>query len=59
VTYLYECGSCGLQVEKEQRITAAPIRKCPGCRAYRLRRLIAGAGTFVLNGTGWFNTGGY
>ena len=59
MTYLYECGGCGLEVEKEQRITARPIKKCPGCRAHKLKRLIAGQGAFVLQGAGWFNTGGY
>lgn len=58
-SYLYECKRCGRELEREQRITDAPLRKCPHCKHNTLRRLIAGAGTFLLQGPGWFNTGGY
>ncbi len=58
MTYEYECTACGHQWEAEQRITEAPLRECPRCRAEAARRLIS-QGNFVLHGPGWFKSGGY
>lgn len=52
-TYEYGCQSCGHQWEKEQRISAAPIRKCPECGKLKAQRLISG-GNFILKGDGWY-----
>jgi len=52
-TYEYGCQSCGHQWEKEQRITAAPIKKCPACGKLKAQRLISG-GNFILKGDGWY-----
>jgi putative FmdB family regulatory protein len=30
-TYEYECSRCGLQFERQQTMTDAPIKKCPEC----------------------------
>ncbi|MEZ4288231.1 MAG: zinc ribbon domain-containing protein [Polyangiales bacterium] len=51
-TYEYACDACGLAFEKEQRITEAPIRKCPKCGKQKARRMINGGG-FILKGGGW------
>jgi len=58
VTYEYECDGCKSRHEAEQRITEAPLTKCPSCGEDKLKRLIS-SGAFVLNGTGWYKTGGY
>ena len=52
-TYEYGCQNCGHQWEKEQRITAAPIKKCPNCGKLKAQRLISG-GNFILKGDGWY-----
>jgi putative FmdB family regulatory protein len=59
VTYEYACTACHHAWEREQRITAEPERDCPKCKQQTARRLIASKGAFVLNGSGWFRSGGY
>ncbi|MGB8330228.1 MAG: zinc ribbon domain-containing protein [Polyangiales bacterium] len=51
-TYNYSCDNCGHDFEREQRITEAPIKKCPQCGKLKARRMIAGGG-FILKGGGW------
>lgn len=51
--YEYACGKCGHEFEAEQRITEAPLKTCPRCRARRLKRLISQT-SFVLKGGGWY-----
>lgn len=60
MTYEYRCTdpNCRHQWEAEQRITDAPLQSCPACGRDTAQRLIS-QGTFVLNGPGWFKTGGY
>jgi putative FmdB family regulatory protein len=53
-TYEYGCEACGNQWELEQRISEAPIKKCPSCGKMRARRLISG-GNFILKGGGWYS----
>jgi len=57
VTYEYKCDGCGAVFTREQRITDPAIRVCPHCGRRKARRLIAGAGAFILRGTGWGDTG--
>jgi len=52
-TYEYGCQNCGHQWEKEQRISASPIKKCPECGKLKAQRLISG-GNFILKGDGWY-----
>lgn len=51
-TYEYTCKSCAHGWEAEQRIVAAPLKKCPSCGADKAKRLISGA-AFALKGSGW------
>jgi putative FmdB family regulatory protein len=55
-TYEYGCDACGKKWEAEQRITEAPIKKCPKCGKLKAKRLISG-GTFMLKGGGWYADG--
>ena len=55
-TYTYACEACERQLEVEQRISEAPLKKCPKCGKQRLRRLISG-GNFILKGGGWYADG--
>jgi len=50
-TYEYKCPACG-EFEKEQRMSAPPLRKCPHCGA-PVTRLVGGGGGFVLKGANW------
>jgi putative FmdB family regulatory protein len=52
--YEYSCKACGHEFEREQRISDAPIKKCPSCGALKARRLISRT-SFVLKGGGWYN----
>ena len=51
--YEYACEKCGHEFEAEQRITDAPLKTCPRCRARRAKRLISRT-SFVLKGGGWY-----
>jgi putative FmdB family regulatory protein len=55
-TYEYACDACNKSFEVEQRITEAPIKKCPKCGKMKARRMIAG-GNFLLKGSGWYADG--
>ena len=54
-TYEYKCNDCGHLFEKEQKITAKPIKKCPKCEG-TVERLIS-ATAFSLKGGGWYKDG--
>ena len=53
--YEYECSSCGKQTEVLQKISDAPLKKCPHCGKSALKRLIS-APVFRLKGSGWYET---
>ena len=51
--YEYHCDQCGT-FEEMQRITDAPLTKCPKCRK-KVRRLMSNT-SFQLKGSGWYVT---
>ena len=51
--YEYKCNKCGV-VEVMQRITEAPLKKCPNCKS-KVERMVSRS-SFVLKGTGWYAT---
>ena len=53
--YEYRCGACGHHVEALQKMSEAPLRKCPDCGKSQLRRLMS-APQFRLKGEGWYET---
>ena len=53
--YEYECSACKHQTEVLQKISDAPLRKCPHCGKQALKRLIS-APVFRLKGGGWYET---
>ena len=53
--YEYECTSCKHHVEVLQKISDAPLRKCPHCGKSALQRQIS-APVFRLKGGGWYET---
>ena len=46
--------SVDTRFEREQRITADPIKTCPKCKARKVKKLISQT-SFVLKGGGWYN----
>ncbi len=53
--YEYECPSCRHHAEVMQKISDAPLKKCPACGKSGLKRLIS-APVFRLKGSGWYET---
>jgi putative FmdB family regulatory protein len=53
--YAFECGSCGHQFERLQRLADADPTKCPECHAEQVRRQLT-APSFRLAGAGWYET---
>ena len=52
--YEYQCGRCGVEFEREQRITDDPVKTCPECRSRKVKKLISQT-SFVLKGSGWYS----
>jgi putative FmdB family regulatory protein len=53
--YEYRCSACGHHLEALQKMSDAPMRKCPECGKSQLRRLVS-ASQFRLKGSGWYET---
>jgi putative FmdB family regulatory protein len=53
--YEYQCQACSAQVEVLQKITDAPLKKCPECGKNKLTKLVS-APVFRLKGGGWYET---
>ena len=53
--YEYRCRACGHHLEALQKMTDAPLRKCPDCGKSQLQRLVS-ASQFRLKGSGWYET---
>ena len=53
--YEYECSACKHHTEVLQKISDAPLKKCPECGKQTLTRLIS-APVFRLKGGGWYET---
>jgi putative FmdB family regulatory protein len=53
--YEYRCASCGHHLEALQKMSEAPLRKCPECGKSQLKRLVS-APQFRLKGSGWYET---
>ena len=53
--YEYRCSACGHELEALQKVSAAPLRKCPECGKPGLHKLIS-APSFRLKGGGWYET---
>jgi putative FmdB family regulatory protein len=53
--YEYRCSSCGHELEALQKLSEAPLTKCPSCARDALVKLVSAAG-FQLKGSGWYAT---
>ena len=53
--YEYQCGACEHVFESLQKISDAPLTRCPDCGAEALKKLVS-APAFRLKGGGWYET---
>jgi putative FmdB family regulatory protein len=53
--YEYECAHCKFYTEVMQKISDAPLEKCPSCGKKALKKLVS-APNFRLKGGGWYET---
>jgi putative FmdB family regulatory protein len=53
--YEYQCKNCGHELEAMQKVSDAPLKKCPHCGKSQLQRLMS-APVFRLKGGGWYET---
>jgi putative FmdB family regulatory protein len=53
--YEYECQACKFYTEVMQKISDAPLTRCPSCGKRRLTKLVS-APVFRLKGGGWYET---
>ena len=53
--YTYRCESCGVQFERNQKFTDAPLTRCPECGKKSLRKVYLPVG-IVFKGSGFYST---
>jgi len=53
--YEYRCSACGHELEALQKLSDAPLLRCPACAKDALTKLVSAAG-FQLKGSGWYAT---
>jgi putative FmdB family regulatory protein len=53
--YEYRCQSCGLELEKLQKISDPVLVECPECGKESLVKLVS-ASSFRLKGGGWYES---
>ncbi len=53
--YEYECANCKYYIEIMQKVSDAPLRKCPSCGKNTMKKLVS-APVFRLKGAGWYET---
>ena len=52
--YEYECANCKFYKEVMQKVSDAPLKKCPSCGKNTLKKLVS-APVFRLKGAGWYD----
>jgi putative FmdB family regulatory protein len=53
--YTYRCEECGIQFDKTQKFSDAPLTKCPECGKKSLRKVYTPVG-IVFKGSGFYAT---
>lgn len=54
-TYEYECKKCNHAFEQFQRMSDAPLKRCPKCKG-ALRRLMGTGAGIIFKGSGFYQT---
>jgi putative FmdB family regulatory protein len=53
--YAYRCASCGYEKDALQKLSDAPLTRCPECGQETFSKQVTAAG-FQLKGSGWYVT---
>ena len=53
--YTYRCENCGVQFERQQSYSDAPLQVCPECRKKSLKKVISPVGV-IFKGSGFYST---
>lgn len=53
--YTYRCENCGVQFERKQKFSDAPLKRCPECNKKSLRKVYTPVG-IVFKGSGFYAT---
>ena len=53
--YTYKCENCGVQFDKHQKFSDAPLTICPECSKKALRKVYLPVG-IVFKGSGFYST---
>jgi len=53
--YTYRCENCGIQFERRQKFSDAPLTRCPECNKKSLRKVYTPVG-IVFKGSGFYAT---
>lgn len=53
--YTYRCENCGVQFERQQSFSEAPLTRCPECSKKTLRKVYLPVG-IVFKGSGFYAT---
>ncbi|RJP54349.1 MAG: zinc ribbon domain-containing protein [Anaerolineaceae bacterium] len=53
--YTYRCENCGIQFERQQSFTDAPLKTCPECRKKSLKKVITPT-KIIFKGPGFYAT---
>ena len=53
--YTYRCENCGIQFDREQSFSDAPLKICPECRKKTLKKVITPVG-IIFKGSGFYST---
>jgi len=53
--YTYRCENCGVQFERQQSFTDAPLKTCPECRKKTLKKVITPT-KVIFKGSGFYAT---
>jgi putative FmdB family regulatory protein len=53
--YTYRCEACGIQFERHQSFTDAPLKTCPECRKKAIKKVITPT-KIIFKGSGFYAT---
>ena len=53
--YEYHCDACEHEFEALQKMSDAPLTRCPKCEQGQLQKMVSAA-AFQLKGSGWYVT---